>query len=77
MFPLTVAQKRELNFYLIGSLNEYFKFPPLEKIAKLGQCEFVRLRGTANVITFFKNCKRACLALFVIFWKQRRIAVQF
>ena len=72
MFPLTLVQKQELNFHLIGSLNEYFKFPPLAKIAKLRQCEFVRLRGTANLITCFKNCKRVCLALFVIFWKQKR-----
>ena len=45
MFPLTLVQKQELNFHLIGSLNEYFKFPFLATIAKLRQCEFGRLRG--------------------------------
>ena len=36
MFPLTLVQKQELNFHLIGSLNEYFKFPPLKKMQSSG-----------------------------------------
>ena len=68
MFPLTLVQKQELNFHLIGSLREYFKQPPLEKkLQSSGTCDFVRFRGAANLIMCFKNCKRPLLAIFVMF----------
>ena len=64
MFPLTLVQKQELNFHLIGSLREYIKQRPLEKACKppAHAGEFVRFRGAANLITCFKNCKRLRLA---------------
>ena len=73
MFPLTQVQKQELNYHSIDCLKEYFNSLPLKKkLLSSGTCEFVRLGGTANLITCFKRVR---LAVFVLFWRQKRIKV--